>query len=48
LQNPPQALIVEHDQMVGTLAPDRPNQAFNMAVERNDVGVPNAHRLDAA
>ena len=31
-KDPPQVLFVEHDQMIGTLAPDRPNQAFNMAV----------------
>ena len=34
-------LFVEHDQMVGALAPDGPDQAFNMTVlprERNDVG----------
>ena len=45
-------LFVEHDQMIGTLAPDRPDQAFNMTVlpgrtERSGP-VPNAHRLDAA
>ena len=31
-KDPPQVLFVEHDQMIGTLAPDRPDQAFNMAV----------------
>jgi hypothetical protein len=31
-KNLPQVLFVEHDQMIGTLAPDRPDQAFNMAV----------------
>ena len=31
-KDPPQVLIVEHDQMIGTLAPDRPDQALNMAV----------------
>src|SRR5664280_1298893 len=31
-KNPPQVLFVEHDQMIGTLAPDRPDQTFNMAV----------------
>ena len=31
-KNPPQVLFVEHDQMIGTLAPDRPDQAFNMPV----------------
>ena len=31
-KNPPQVLFVEHDQMIGTLAPDRPDQALNMAV----------------
>jgi hypothetical protein len=30
-KDPPQVLFVEHDQMIGTLAPDRPDQAFNMA-----------------
>jgi hypothetical protein len=25
-------LFVEHDQMIGALAPDRPDQTFNMAV----------------
>jgi len=24
-------VFVEHDQMIGTFAPDRPDQAFNMA-----------------
>ena len=40
-KNPPQVLLIEHDQMIGTLAPDRPDQALNMPVrqgERNDVG----------
>ena len=51
-KDPPQVLFVEHDQMIGTLAPDRPDQAFNMTVlpgrtERSGP-VPNAHRLDAA
>src|SRR5450631_3172552 len=31
-KDPPQVLFVEHDQMIGTLAPDRPDQALNMAV----------------
>src|SRR5450759_816120 len=31
-KNPPQVLFVEHDQMIGTLAPDRSDQTFNMAV----------------
>jgi hypothetical protein len=31
-KDPPQVLFVEHDQMIGTLAPDRPDQTFNMAV----------------
>ena len=31
-KDPPQMLFVEHDQMIGTLAPDRSDQAFNMAV----------------
>ena len=29
-QNSPQMLFVDHDQMIGTLTPDRPDQAFNM------------------
>ena len=40
-KDPPQVLFVEHDQMIGTLAPYRPDQAFNMPFcqgERNDVG----------
>jgi len=40
-QNSPQMLFVDHDQMIGALAPDRPDQAFNTSVlqgERNDVG----------
>jgi hypothetical protein len=40
-KDPPQVLFVEHDQMVGALAPDGPDQPFNMTVlprERNDVG----------
>ena len=31
-KDPPQVLFVEHDQMIGTFAPDRPDQALNMAV----------------
>jgi hypothetical protein len=31
-KNPPQVLFVEHDQMIGTLTPNRPDQTFNMAV----------------
>ena len=31
-KNPPKLLFVDHDQMIGALAPDRPDQAFNMAV----------------
>ena len=31
-KDPAQVLFVEHDQMIGTLAPDRPDQVFNMAV----------------
>jgi hypothetical protein len=31
-KNPPKMLFVEYDQMIGTLAPDRPDRAFNMAV----------------
>ena len=31
-KNPPKVLFVEHDQMIGALAPYRPDQAFNMAV----------------
>ena len=31
-KDPPQVLLVEHDQMISTFAPDRPDQAFNMAV----------------
>jgi hypothetical protein len=31
-KDPPQVLFVEHDQMIGTLAPDRPDQAFNMPI----------------
>ena len=31
-KNPPQVLFIEHDQMIGTLAPDRPDQTFNMAI----------------
>ena len=31
-KNPPKVLFVEHDQMIGALAPDRPDQVFNMAV----------------
>src|SRR5450759_975914 len=43
-KNPPKVFFVEHDQMIGALAPDRPDQTFNMAIlpfcqgERNDVG----------
>ena len=31
-KNPPKMLFIEHDHMIGALAPDRPDQAFNMAV----------------
>ena len=31
-QNSPQMLFVDHDQMIGALAPDRPAQAFNTSV----------------
>ena len=31
-KNPPKLLFVDHDQMIGALAPDRPDQAFNLAV----------------
>ena len=31
-KNPPKMLFVDHDQMIGALTPDRPDQAFNMAV----------------
>src|ERR1019366_7262473 len=31
-KDPPQLLFVEHDQMIDTLAPDRPDQALNMAI----------------
>src|SRR5476651_310751 len=31
-KDPPQVRFVEHDQMIGTLAPDRPDQVLNMAV----------------
>jgi hypothetical protein len=31
-KNPPKVLFVEHDQMIGALAPDRSDQAFNMTV----------------
>jgi hypothetical protein len=31
-ENSPQMLLVEHDQMIGALAPDRPDQAFNTSV----------------
>src|ERR1039457_1564391 len=51
-KDPPQVLFVEHDQMIGTLAPDRPDQTFNMAVlpgrAEGRGPIPNAHRLDAA
>src|SRR5450631_1139862 len=31
-KDPPKVFFIEHDQMIGTLAPDRPDQALNMAV----------------
>ena len=31
-KDPPKMLFVEYDQMIGTLASDRSDQAFNMAV----------------
>jgi hypothetical protein len=50
-KNSPQVLFVEHDQMIGTLASDRPDQAFNMAVLPRRVKrgrlVANAHRSHA-
>jgi len=33
-QDPSQVLFVEHDQMIDTLTPDRPDQAFNIPVIR--------------
>src|ERR1700681_3823715 len=50
-QNSPKVLLVDHDQMIGTLAPDRPDQAFNTSVlpgcaERGGP-IPDAHRADA-
>ena len=49
-QNSPQMLFVDHDQMIGALAPDRPDQAFNTSVlprctERGGP-IPDAHRSD--
>ena len=31
-KDPSQLFFVEHDQIIGALAPERPDQAFNMAV----------------
>ena len=31
-KDPPQVLFVEHDQMIGTLAPDRPDQPFGKTI----------------
>ena len=31
-ENSPKVLLVDHDQMIGTLAPDRSDQAFNTSV----------------
>ena len=31
-KNPLKVLFVDHDQMIGALAPDRPDQAFSIAV----------------
>jgi hypothetical protein len=31
-ENSPKVLLVEHDQMIGTFAPDRSDQAFNTSV----------------
>jgi hypothetical protein len=31
-KKPPKMLFVDHDQMIGALAPDRPDKAVNMAV----------------
>ena len=31
-KNPPKVFFIEHDQMIGAFAPDRPDQALNMAV----------------
>src|SRR6202163_2741714 len=50
-QNSPQMLFVDHDQMIGTFAPDRSDQAFNTSVlpgcaERGGP-IPDAHRPDA-
>ena len=32
-KDPPQVLFVEHDQMIGTLAPDRPDQAVRSSLQ---------------
>src|SRR5450759_4252508 len=50
-KDPPQVLFVDHDQMIGTLTPDRPDQAFNTSVlpgcaERGGP-IPDTHRSDA-
>ena len=50
-QNLLQMLFVDHDQMIGALTPDRPDQAFNTSVlpgcaERGGP-IPDAHRSDA-
>jgi hypothetical protein len=40
-KNSPKVLCVEHDQMISTLAPDRPDRTLNISVlpgDRNDVG----------
>jgi hypothetical protein len=51
-KNSPKMLLVGHNQMISALAPDRPDQAFNMSVlpGRAERGgpIPNAHRSDAS
>src|SRR6266852_819005 len=50
-KNPSQVLFVDRNQMISALAPDRPDQAFNISVlpGRAERGgpIPNAHRSDA-
>jgi hypothetical protein len=50
-QNSTQMLFVDPDQMIGTLTPDRPDQAFNTSVLRGCAErggpIPDAHRSDA-
>jgi hypothetical protein len=51
-KNSPKVLCVENNQMISALAPDRPDQAFNLSVlpgrAQRGGPVPDTHRADAS